>query len=68
MTRMMPRARAALDHKPGCFLRLGNGEDSAILHNPKYDFNDGNLTVGVALWARLALGSFPATKAPGAQP
>jgi len=43
-----------LEHKPGCFLRLGNGENSAILHNPKYDFNDGNLTVGAALWARLA--------------
>jgi hippurate hydrolase len=43
-----------LEHKPGCFLRLGNGENSAILHSPKYDFNDGNLTVGSALWARLA--------------
>ncbi len=43
-----------LEHKPGCFLRLGNGEDSAILHSAKYDFNDGNLTVGAALWARLA--------------
>lgn len=42
-----------LEHKPGCFLRLGNGEDSAMLHNSKYDFNDGNLTVGAALWARL---------------
>lgn len=42
-----------LAHKPGCFLRLGNGEDSAILHSSKYDFNDGNLTVGAALWARL---------------
>ncbi|MER9709522.1 M20 aminoacylase family protein [Mesorhizobium sp. M0213] len=42
-----------LEHKPGCFLRLGNGEDSAILHSPKYDFNNGNLTVGAALWARL---------------
>ncbi|MER8427370.1 M20 family metallopeptidase [Mesorhizobium sp. M0027] len=42
-----------LEHKPGCFLRLGNGEDSAILHSSKYDFNDGNLTVGAALWARL---------------
>ena len=43
-----------LAHKPGCFLRLGNGEDSAILHSAKYDFNDGSLTVGAALWARLA--------------
>ncbi|MER8474333.1 M20 aminoacylase family protein [Mesorhizobium sp. M1163] len=42
-----------LEHKPGCFLRLGNGEDSAILHSSKYGFNDGNLTVGAALWARL---------------
>lgn len=43
-----------LEHKPGAFLRLGNGEDSAILHNPQYDFADGSLTVGAALWARLA--------------
>jgi hippurate hydrolase len=43
-----------LEHKPGCFLRLGNGEGSAFLHNPKYDFNDASLTTGAALWARLA--------------
>ncbi len=42
-----------LQHKPGCFLRLGNG-DSAMLHNPRYDFEDANLTVGAAYWARLA--------------
>lgn len=42
-----------LEHKPGCFLRLGNGVNSAILHNSKYDFNDANLTVGAALWARI---------------
>ena len=41
-------------HKPGCFLRLGNGVDSAALHNPSYDFNDASLTTGAALWARLA--------------
>ena len=43
-----------LEHKLGCFLRLGNGVNSAILHNPKYDFADENLTVGAALWARIA--------------
>ncbi|MGU3575330.1 M20 aminoacylase family protein [Brucellaceae bacterium C25G] len=43
-----------LQHKPGSFLRLGNGVDSAILHNPKYNFNDASLPVGAALWARLA--------------
>ncbi len=43
-----------LEHKPGAFLRLGNGENSAILHNTKYDFNDENLVVGAAIWARVA--------------
>lgn len=43
-----------LQHKPGSFLRLGNGLNSAVLHNPNYNFNDENLTVGAALWARLA--------------
>lgn len=43
-----------LKHKPGCFLRLGNGEGSAFLHNPRYDFNDASLAAGAALWARLA--------------
>jgi len=43
-----------LQHKPGCFLRLGNGEDSAMVHNARYDFNDQNLTVGAAYWTRLA--------------
>ncbi|MFQ0812374.1 amidohydrolase [Brucella anthropi] len=43
-----------LEHKPGCFLRLGNGVGSAFLHNPRYDFHDDNLPVGAALWARIA--------------
>jgi len=43
-----------LQHKPGCFLRLGNGVDSAMLHNSRYDFNDANLSVGAAYWTRLA--------------
>ena len=43
-----------LQHKPGCFLRLGNGESSPMLHNAKYDFDDANLSVGAAYWTRLA--------------
>lgn len=43
-----------LQHRPGCFLRLGNGVDSAMLHNARYDFNDLNLSVGAAYWTRLA--------------
>ena len=42
-----------LEHKPGSFLRLGNGLDSQILHSSKYNFNDESLTVGAAMWARL---------------
>jgi hippurate hydrolase len=42
-----------LHHKPGCFLRLGNGEVAPMLHNPNYDFDDNNLTVGSAYWTRL---------------
>lgn len=41
-----------LQHKPGCFLRLGNG-NSAVLHNPGYNFNDASLPFGVAYWTRL---------------
>jgi hippurate hydrolase len=43
-----------LQHRPGCFLRLGNGEASPMVHNAKYDFDDANLTVGAAYWTRLA--------------
>lgn len=42
-----------LQHRPGCFLRLGNGEHCPMVHNAKYDFDDANLTVGAAYWTRL---------------
>jgi hippurate hydrolase len=44
-----------LQARPGCFLRLGNGdgEDGCMVHNPGYDFNDSNLPIGAAYWARL---------------
>lgn len=43
-----------LEHKPGSFLRLGNGLNSAMLHNAKYNFADASMPVGAAMWARLA--------------
>jgi hippurate hydrolase len=55
-----------LQHKPGCFLRLGNGADCAMLHNPKYDFDDANLTVGAAFWTRLVERFLAGEKAPAA--
>jgi hippurate hydrolase len=42
-----------LQHRPGCFLRLGNGVESPMLHNAHYDFADGNLAVGAAYWTLL---------------
>ncbi|MFJ6321891.1 MULTISPECIES: M20 aminoacylase family protein [unclassified Rhizobium] len=42
-----------LEHKPGSFLRLGNGVNSPVLHSAKYDFSDESLTAGAAMWARL---------------
>jgi hippurate hydrolase len=41
---------------PGALIRIGNGpsEGGRGLHNPRYDFHDGNLTVGAAFWSRLA--------------
>lgn len=52
-----------LDAKPGCFLFIGNGEpdvDNCGLHNPGYDFNDKNLTIGAEFWIRLVEDQIPA--------
>lgn len=38
---------------PGVYIWLGNGEDSASLHSPKYDFNDANLPLGMRYWVAL---------------
>ena len=42
-----------LQAKPGCYMLIGNGEKSAGLHNPHYDFNDEILPLGASYWARL---------------
>lgn len=42
-----------LNEIPGAFAWIGNGE-SASLHNPKYDFNDGILSVGSSFLSTLA--------------
>jgi len=39
---------------PGCFVFIGNGETSAPLHNPNYDFNDAALLGGTALHVAIA--------------
>ena len=44
-----------LEKVPGCYLIIGNGDGAGgcAVHNPGYDFNDNNLVVGAAYWARL---------------
>ncbi len=45
-----------LEHRPGAYIRLGNGlgeDGGCMVHNPLYDFNDRALPVGAAFWAHL---------------
>ena len=47
---------------PGCFLLLGNGENSPSnfpLHSAFYDFNDELLPIGISLWEKLVLNCLP---------
>jgi hippurate hydrolase len=48
-----------LDHVPGCFAFLGNG-DSAPLHNPRYDFDDAGLIHGMRFHAGIVRRRLPA--------
>ena len=50
-----------LNHVPGSFVFIGNGEDSAPLHNPNYDFNDESLKSGTQYLVSLARSRLPAT-------
>ncbi|HEX2552281.1 MAG TPA: M20 aminoacylase family protein [Microvirga sp.] len=43
-----------LEHVPGCFVFVGNGEASAPLHNPLYDFDDSGLLHGARFHAAIA--------------
>ena len=48
-----------LEQLPGCYLLIGNGDQSTgghgacMVHNSNYDFNDQNIRVGSAYWALL---------------
>jgi hippurate hydrolase len=46
-----------LEHRPGCYLFLGNGDGSGagpcMVHNPGYDFNDAAMGTGAAFWSLL---------------
>ena len=38
---------------PGCYVIIGNGENSNALHNPNFDFNDEALVYGGSFFARV---------------
>jgi hippurate hydrolase len=42
-----------LEGRPGAFIFTGNGEDSANLHSPHYDFNDDIIPLGASYWVEL---------------
>jgi metal-dependent amidase/aminoacylase/carboxypeptidase family protein len=50
---------AFLADVPGCFAFLGNGVESAPLHNPGYDFNDAILADGARVFAAIARRRLP---------
>ena len=42
-----------MQHTKGCFVWVGNGTDSPVIHNSKYDFNDQLILVGASFFAEL---------------
>ncbi|MBV9250595.1 MAG: amidohydrolase [Acetobacteraceae bacterium] len=48
-----------MEKVPGAYMNLGNGEDSAPVHNPAYNFNDEAIPYGVALYARVTERKLP---------
>jgi hippurate hydrolase len=44
-----------LERIPGSYLFIGNGNTpgTCMVHNPAYDFNDGNIVVGATFWNKL---------------
>jgi len=51
-----------LKQQDGCYVFIGNGEDSeggCMLHNPHYDFNDEILDTGCQYWVNLVEQQLP---------
>ena len=45
-----------LQERPGCYIRVGNGEGEdggCVVHNPHYDFNAQAAVYGASYWATL---------------
>ena len=48
-----------LEARPGAYIFVGNG-DTANLHHPAYDFNDGAIPFGSSYWIKLVETAMPA--------
>jgi len=48
-----------LEERPGAYILVGNG-DTAMLHHPKYNFNDDAIPAGCSWWAELVEKRMPA--------
>ena len=49
--------------RPGCYIRIGNGEGEdggCVVHNSRYDFNDKAIVYGASYWAELVEQELPA--------
>ncbi len=63
-----------LERIPGSYVLIGNGAGehggagACMVHNPGYDFNDGNVAVGSAYWVLLAQRFLVAPASAGATP
>lgn len=48
-----------LEERPGAYILVGNG-DTAMVHHPKYNFNDDVIPAGCSWWAEMVEQSMPA--------
>jgi metal-dependent amidase/aminoacylase/carboxypeptidase family protein len=42
-----------MEQVPGAYINLGNGVNSASIHNPLYNFDDDAIPFGAAMFARV---------------
>ncbi|MCX7559395.1 M20 family metallopeptidase [Sulfitobacter sp. F26204] len=42
-----------LNERPGAYMMIGNGEEGATVHHPKYDFNDEAIPAGCSWYAEV---------------
>ena len=48
-----------LEERPGAYIVVGNG-DTAMVHHPKYNFNDEAIPAGCSWWAEIVEQRMPA--------